>query len=117
MVSGQQQAPAAFYPRERPGTHFTGGLVDPQIPSGRAENLFPYRDSIPDRPAPSQLSYPARTIYNNLQKVVPSYFLSLSFLTSILFFKDNMLLFPCRKQNILEAIKAINYDEDPFFLI
>ena len=25
--SGQQHAPAAFYPRERPGTHFTGGWV------------------------------------------------------------------------------------------
>jgi len=24
-VSGQQHAPAALYPRERPGTHFTGG--------------------------------------------------------------------------------------------
>ena len=26
-VSGQQHAPAALYPRERPGTHFTGGWV------------------------------------------------------------------------------------------
>ena len=26
-VSGQQHAPAALYPRERPGTHFTWGLV------------------------------------------------------------------------------------------
>ena len=25
--SGQQYAPAALYPRERPGTHFTGGWV------------------------------------------------------------------------------------------
>jgi hypothetical protein len=24
---GQQHAPAALYPRERPGTHFTGGWV------------------------------------------------------------------------------------------
>jgi len=27
VVSGQQHAPAALYPRERPGTHFTGGWV------------------------------------------------------------------------------------------
>ena len=27
MVSGQQHAPAALYPRERPGTHCTGGWV------------------------------------------------------------------------------------------
>jgi len=29
-VSGQQHAPAALYPRERPGTHFTEGWVDPR---------------------------------------------------------------------------------------
>jgi len=29
-VSGQQHAPAALYPRERPGTHFTGGWVGPR---------------------------------------------------------------------------------------
>ena len=29
-VSGQQHAPAAFYPRERTGTHFTGGWVSPR---------------------------------------------------------------------------------------
>jgi len=26
-MSGQRHAPAALYPRERPGTHFTGGWV------------------------------------------------------------------------------------------
>ena len=30
-VSGQQHAPATFYPRERPGTHFTGGWVGPRV--------------------------------------------------------------------------------------
>ena len=29
-VSGQQHAPAALYPRERPGTYFTGGWVGPR---------------------------------------------------------------------------------------
>ena len=29
-VSGQQHAPAALYPRERPCTHFTGGWVGPR---------------------------------------------------------------------------------------
>jgi len=28
--SGQQHAPAALYPKERPGTHFTGGWVGPR---------------------------------------------------------------------------------------
>ena len=36
MVSGQQHAPAALYPRKRPGTHFTGGWVGPRSgPDGR----------------------------------------------------------------------------------
>ena len=30
-MSGQQQAPAALYPREIPGTHFTGGWVGPRV--------------------------------------------------------------------------------------
>jgi len=38
-VSGQQHAPTAVYLRERPGTHFTGGWVDPRAGLGRAENL------------------------------------------------------------------------------
>jgi len=29
-VSGQQHAPAALYPRERPSTHFTGVWVGPR---------------------------------------------------------------------------------------
>jgi len=29
-MSGQLHAPAALYPRERPGTYFTGGWVGPR---------------------------------------------------------------------------------------
>jgi len=29
-VSGQQHDPAALYPQERPGTHFTGGWLGPR---------------------------------------------------------------------------------------
>ena len=60
-VSGQQHAPAALYPPERPGTHSTGGWVGPRgsLEGGKSR---PHRDSIPDRPACSQslyqLSYP-----------------------------------------------------------
>ena len=63
-----------------PRPHFTPGkdpvpiyrrLGGPQGRSGRAENLVPHRDSIPDRPARSQslyrLSYPAH-IYNLVSK-------------------------------------------------
>jgi hypothetical protein len=30
VVRGQRHAPAALYPRERPGTHCTGGWVGPR---------------------------------------------------------------------------------------
>ena len=30
VVSGQRHAPAAIYPRERTGIHFTGGWVGPR---------------------------------------------------------------------------------------
>ena len=68
-VSGQQHAPAALYPRERPSTHFTGGWWA-QGPVWTGGKSRPHRDSIPDRPARSQslyrLSYPAHccNVYN-----------------------------------------------------
>jgi len=40
-VSGQQHAPAALYPRERPGTHFTGGWVGRRTGLDRGKNLSP----------------------------------------------------------------------------
>jgi len=40
-VSGQQHAPAALYPRERPGTHCTGGWVGPRASLDRRKNLVP----------------------------------------------------------------------------
>jgi hypothetical protein len=50
-VSGQQHAPAALYPRERPGTHFTGGLVDPRAGlDGRKISSPPGFDLVPSSP-------------------------------------------------------------------
>ena len=40
-VSGQRHAPAALYPRERPGTHFTGGWVGPRAGLDGRKNLVP----------------------------------------------------------------------------
>jgi len=39
-VSGQQHAPAALYPRERPGTHCTGGWVGPRAGLGGLVCLY-----------------------------------------------------------------------------
>jgi len=54
-VSGQQHAPAALYPRERPGTLFTGGWVSPR--AGLDERKIsspPGFDSGPSSPSHSR---------------------------------------------------------------
>ena len=38
---GQRHALAALYPRERPGTHCTGGWVGPQGRSGQVRKISP----------------------------------------------------------------------------
>jgi len=51
-VSGQQHAPAALYPRERPGTHFTGGWVGLRAGlDGRKISSPPGFDPEPSSPA------------------------------------------------------------------
>ena len=45
-VSGQQHAPAVIYPRERAGTHCTGGQVGPSA-GLEGRKISPHRDSIP----------------------------------------------------------------------
>ena len=66
-MSGQHHGPAALYPRDRAGTHFTGGWVGPQGQFRRAENLVPTGIQFPDRPVRSQslyrLNYPAHKCY------------------------------------------------------
>ena len=63
-VSGQQHAPAALYPRERPVTHFTGGWVGPVAGlDGRKISSPPGFDPGPPALAQSlyRLSYRAHT--------------------------------------------------------
>ena len=56
-MSGQQHAPAALWPRERPGTHLqeAGWAPGPVWTGGKAR---PHRDSIPDRPVRSSVAIP-----------------------------------------------------------
>ena len=67
VVSGQQHAPAALYSRERPGTHCTGGWVDPRAgldgrkissPGIRSRTLQPVAQPL------YRLSYPAHQLSN-----------------------------------------------------
>src|SRR5215475_9796767 len=59
--------PVAHYPRERPGTHCTGGWVGPRADLDRCGKSRLTGIRSPDRPARSQslyqLSYPAQYIY------------------------------------------------------
>ena len=68
-VRGQRHAPAALYPRERPGTHCTGVWVGPRAGLDRCgKSRPPPGIDPPDRPARSQsiyrLSYPAHNCIN-----------------------------------------------------
>ena len=66
-MRGQRHAPAAPYPRERPGTHCTGGWVGLRAGLDWCEKSRPTGIRSPDRPARRQslyrLRYPAHYIY------------------------------------------------------
>jgi len=51
-VKGQRQTPAALYPRQRAGTHCTGGWVGPSAGLDRYGKYCPHRDPIPGPPSP-----------------------------------------------------------------
>ena len=67
-MRSQRHAPAAPYPRERPGTHFTGGWVDLRAGLAWCAKSRPTGIRSPDRPVRRQslyrLRYPAHTYYN-----------------------------------------------------
>jgi hypothetical protein len=50
-VRGQQHALAVLYPRERPGTHCTGGCLGPRAGLD-GWKISPHRDSIPGPSSP-----------------------------------------------------------------
>ena len=53
-----RHAPAALYPRERPGTHCTGGWVGPRAGLDRCGKSHPHRDSIPGPSSPQPVAIP-----------------------------------------------------------
>ena len=55
-MRGRRHAPAAPYPRERPGTHCTGGWVDIRAGLDRCGKSRPHRDSIPGPSSPYRQS-------------------------------------------------------------
>jgi hypothetical protein len=74
-MRGQRHAPAAFYPRERPDTHYTGGWVGPRVGLDRCGKSHPTGIRSQDRPVRSQslyrLRYPEHmSIYRAFKKNV-----------------------------------------------
>ena len=57
-VRGQRHAPAALYPRERPGTHCTGGWVGLRAGLDWCVKISPHRDSIPGPSSPQAVAIP-----------------------------------------------------------
>ena len=56
-VGSQRHAQAALPPGKKPGTHYTGGWVDPRIGLDGSGKSHPHRDSIPVPLCPPQISY------------------------------------------------------------
>jgi len=73
-VRGQGHAPATLYPRERPGSHCTGGWLGPRADLDRRGKSRPHRDSIPGPSSPQPVAIPATfimycsLIYNEVNK-------------------------------------------------
>jgi hypothetical protein len=69
---GQRHAPASFYPRERPCTHYTAGWVSPRAGLDKCGKSCPTGIRFQDRPARSQslywVSYPARLLRNKVME-------------------------------------------------
>jgi hypothetical protein len=57
-VNDQQRAPAALYPQERPGSHFTGGWVDLSAGLDRRKISPSTGIRSPDRPNRGSLAIP-----------------------------------------------------------
>ena len=75
LEGGERSAvrPAALYPRERPGTHCTGGWVGHRTGlDGRKSRL--HRHWFPDRRARSQLLYRLSTHTQRQRTVISIYF-------------------------------------------
>jgi hypothetical protein len=57
-VVGQRHAPAALYPRERPGTHFVGDRVGLRAGLDRCGKSQPHKDSITGPSSLCQVAIP-----------------------------------------------------------
>ena len=76
-VRSQRHAPAALYPRERPGTHCTGGLVGPRAGLDRFGKSRRHRDSIHGPSSPQPVAIPTTLLGPKVFLVICGNFLAL----------------------------------------
>ena len=67
-VRGQRHTPAAVYPRNKPGTHCTGGWWNPGLVWTGAEILAPHRDLITGPSSSQSVTIPTTLLgpHNNV---------------------------------------------------
>jgi len=89
-VRGQCHAPAALYPREKPGTHCTEGWVGPRVGLDRCGKSRPHRVSIPRPSSPQPVAIstelPGPQSFSKTIIIIHSLYMPVqatSFLTSI----------------------------------
>ena len=113
-MSGQQHAPAALYPRERPGTHCTGGWVGPRAGlEGREISPPPGFDPRTIQPVAQslyRLSYPAHLYlcsYCNVRDQVSGPYGTASDVTSDIKFSNDTLCCISMKCHTLTFLASI----------
>jgi hypothetical protein len=99
-VRGQRHAPAALYPRKRPGTHCTGGWVGPRPGLDRCGKARPHRNSIPGPSSQSiyQLRYSAHCECGGKDKI------TISRISFIYLGQTKRKAFPYLRKNHLKVI-------------
>ena len=114
-MRGQQHAPAALYPREKTGTHCTGGWVGPRAGLDSAGNLALTGFRFPDRLARSQslyrLGYRAHRLlktYNSIFQISEKLYLNMLLsvpcivITIILIHQQTHII--CMKSQIIHTL-------------
>ena len=115
---GQRHAPAALYPRERPGTHCTGGWMGPRAGPDRFGKSRPHQVSIPGPSSPYPVAIP--TTLPGSQIIVECFIIlrcdddtlgnHLSNLTNPRFFRNvgkNGVMYPRRTQFSTARCEAV----------
>ena len=97
-----------FTPRERPGTHCTGGWVGPRVGLDSCRKSRPHQDSIPDRPGRSQSLYRLSYRAPNRKKVTWNGIAAVQSVSSVLIPLVMEKYFAVKLRALLNAASSIS---------